>query len=72
MLIKIGISVMFFMMIAACVSGAIGLCIEMVKAFKEKDRGAGFGMLACCLLLTVIGGLVLFVWICYLLGDKPC
>ena len=69
MLMKIGISIAFLMLVVACASGAIAICIEMVGAFKGREWGEGFGMLALFLLLTLIGGGTLFAWICYLGGK---
>ncbi len=71
MLMKIGISIVFLMTVAACASGALAIYIEMVKAFKGREWGEGFGMLALFLLLTLIGGGTFVAWICYL-GGKQC
>jgi len=71
MLKIIGISIVFFMIFAACISGLIGLGFGIRESYGDKDWPAFFGMGSCFMLLLVILTLAACAWImCLVLGVK--
>jgi len=67
----IGISIVFFMMFVACISGIIGLGFGIKESYGDKDWPGFFGMGACFMLLLAILTLAVCAWIiCLVTGIK--